>query len=140
VAQSLLALRRLEGPLGLQKRNGPYKANEKAGHSVVLHDKLKPIVGAPYERGEYQAIAVGPSRASGPDIVSMHLHLDVSSPGWNFAPPLLRAGAPGGPISTTSAATARCNARMPSSLINGNGIASRIVSAHSGRAAAKPGS
>jgi quinol monooxygenase YgiN len=47
-----------------------------------LRDKLKPVAGAPYDRREYQAIAVGPSQpATGPDTVYMHLHLDVFSPG-----------------------------------------------------------
>jgi quinol monooxygenase YgiN len=57
-----------------------YEANEKA--VIALRDKLKPIAGAPYDRREYQAIAVGPSQpATGPDTVYMHVHLDVFSPG-----------------------------------------------------------
>jgi quinol monooxygenase YgiN len=64
------------------KDHSAYEANERAGHSVALRDKLKPVAGAPYDRREYQAIAVGPSQpATGPDTVYMHLHLDVFSPG-----------------------------------------------------------
>jgi quinol monooxygenase YgiN len=64
------------------KDQSAYEANEKAAHTVALHDKLKPIAGAPYDRREYQAIAVGPSRpATGPDTIYMQLHLDVFPPG-----------------------------------------------------------
>jgi quinol monooxygenase YgiN len=59
-----------------------YEANEKAAHSAQLREKLKPIAGAPYDRREYQVIAVGPSQPpAGPDTVYMHLHLDVFPPG-----------------------------------------------------------
>jgi quinol monooxygenase YgiN len=64
------------------KDHSAYEANERAVHSVALRDKLKPIAGAPDDRRDYQAIAVGPSRpATGPDTVYMHLHLDVFRPG-----------------------------------------------------------
>jgi quinol monooxygenase YgiN len=64
------------------KDQSAYEANEKAAHTVALHDKLKPIAGAPYDRREYQAIAVGPSQpATGPDTIYMQLHLDVFPPG-----------------------------------------------------------
>jgi len=59
-----------------------YESNETAAHTVALRDKLKPIAGAPYDRREYQAMAVGPSQpAAGPDTIYMQLHLDVFPPG-----------------------------------------------------------
>jgi quinol monooxygenase YgiN len=65
------------------KDHSAYEANEKAVHSVALRDKLKPIAGAPYDRREYQVMAVGPAQpATGPDTVYMHLHLDVFPPGF----------------------------------------------------------
>jgi quinol monooxygenase YgiN len=64
------------------KDGSVYEANEKAAHSVALRDKLKPIAGAPYDRREYEAIAVGPSQpATGPGTIYMQLHLDVFPPG-----------------------------------------------------------
>jgi quinol monooxygenase YgiN len=64
------------------KDQSAFEANEKAAHTVALRDKLKPIEGAPYDRREYQAIAVGPSQpATGPDTIYMQLHLDVFPPG-----------------------------------------------------------
>ncbi|HLK81267.1 MAG TPA: antibiotic biosynthesis monooxygenase [Xanthobacteraceae bacterium] len=64
------------------KDQSAYEANEKAPHTVALRDQLKPIAGAPYDRREYQAIAVGPSQpAAGPDTIYMQLHLDVFPPG-----------------------------------------------------------
>jgi quinol monooxygenase YgiN len=64
------------------KDQSAYDANEKAAHTVTLRDKLKPIAGAPYDRREYQAFAVGPSQpAAGPDTIYMQLHLDVFPPG-----------------------------------------------------------
>jgi quinol monooxygenase YgiN len=64
------------------KDQSAYEANEKAAHSGELRDKLKPIAGAPYDRREYQVIAVAPSQpAAGPDTIYMQLHLDVFPPG-----------------------------------------------------------
>ena len=64
------------------KDHAAYDANEKAAHSAELRDKLKPIAGAPYDRRDYHAIAVGPSQpAAGADTIYMHLHLDVFPPG-----------------------------------------------------------
>jgi len=59
-----------------------YEANEKAAHSAQLREKLKPIAGAPYDRREYQVIAVGPSQPpASAATVYMQLHLDVFPPG-----------------------------------------------------------
>jgi quinol monooxygenase YgiN len=64
------------------KDQSAYEANEKAAHTAELREKLKPIAAAPYDRRDYQAIAVGPSRqATGPDTIYMQLHLDVFPPG-----------------------------------------------------------
>jgi quinol monooxygenase YgiN len=64
------------------KDQSAFEANEKAAHSAQLRDKLKPIAGAPYDRREYQVIAVGASQpATGADTVYMQLHLDVFPPG-----------------------------------------------------------
>jgi len=59
-----------------------YEANEKAAPSAQLREKLKPIAGAPYDRREYQVIAVGPSQPpASAATVYMQLHLDVFPPG-----------------------------------------------------------
>jgi (4S)-4-hydroxy-5-phosphonooxypentane-2,3-dione isomerase len=64
------------------KDQAAYDANEKAAHSAELRDKLKPVGGAPYDRRDYHAIAVGSSQpAAGADTIYMHLHLDVFPPG-----------------------------------------------------------
>jgi quinol monooxygenase YgiN len=64
------------------KDQSAYEANEKAAHTAELRDKLKPIAGAPYDRRDYQVIAVGPAQAAtGGDTVYMQLHLDVFPPG-----------------------------------------------------------
>jgi quinol monooxygenase YgiN len=59
-----------------------YDRNEKAAPTAELRDKLKPIVGAPYDRRDYHVISVAPARAaSGSGTVYMQLHLDVFPPG-----------------------------------------------------------
>jgi len=64
------------------KDQAAYDANEKAAHTAELRDKLKAIAGSPYDRRDYHAVAVGPSRpASGADTIYMQLHLDVFPPG-----------------------------------------------------------
>jgi quinol monooxygenase YgiN len=64
------------------KDHAAYDANEKAAHTAQLHDKLKPIEGAPYDRRDYQVISVGSAQpATGGDTVYMQLHLDVFPPG-----------------------------------------------------------
>lgn len=64
------------------KDQSAYDANEKASHTAALRDRLKPIGGAPYDRRNYAAIAVGPERpATGGGTVYMQLHLDVFPPG-----------------------------------------------------------
>jgi quinol monooxygenase YgiN len=64
------------------KDQSAYEANEKAAHSAELREKLKSMAAVPYDRREYQVIAVGPSQpATGPDTVYMQLHLDVFPPG-----------------------------------------------------------
>jgi quinol monooxygenase YgiN len=64
------------------KDQSAYEANEKAAHTAELREKLKPIASAPYDRRDYQVLAVGPSqRATGPDTIYMQLHLDVFPPG-----------------------------------------------------------
>ena len=56
-------------------------ANEKAGDTTEYRDRLKPIVGAPYDRRDYHVIAVGPVRAAeGGDTIYMQVHLDVFPP------------------------------------------------------------
>jgi quinol monooxygenase YgiN len=62
------------------KDQSAYEANEKAAHSTELREKLKSMAAAPYDRREYNVIAVEPSQlASG--AVYMQLHLDVFPPG-----------------------------------------------------------
>jgi (4S)-4-hydroxy-5-phosphonooxypentane-2,3-dione isomerase len=64
------------------KDQSAYDANEQSAHTSELRDKLKPIAAAPYDRRAYHVIAVGPSQEpAGPDVVYMHLHLDVFPPG-----------------------------------------------------------
>jgi quinol monooxygenase YgiN len=64
------------------KDHAAMDANEKAAHTAQLRDKLKPIAGAPYDRRDYEVIAVGPAHtAAGGDTVYMQLHLDVFPPG-----------------------------------------------------------
>ena len=59
-----------------------YDRNEKAAASAELRDKLKPIVGAPYDRRDYHVISVAPARAApASGSVYMQVHLDVFPPG-----------------------------------------------------------
>ena len=64
------------------KDEAAYEANEKAPHTALLRDKLKPIAAAPYDRRNYSVISVGPAQpGAGADTVYMQLHLDVFPPG-----------------------------------------------------------
>jgi len=64
------------------KDQSAYDANEKAGRTVELRNKLAPITGAPYDRRDYHVISVGPAKAApAAGAVSMQLHLDVFPPG-----------------------------------------------------------
>jgi quinol monooxygenase YgiN len=58
-----------------------YELNEKAAHTADFRDKLKPIVGAPYDRRDYHAISVAPAKPAPNGAVYMQVHLDVFPPG-----------------------------------------------------------
>jgi quinol monooxygenase YgiN len=58
-----------------------YELNEKAAHTADFRDKLKPIVGAPYDRRDYHAISVAPAKPAPSGAVYMQVHLDVFPPG-----------------------------------------------------------
>jgi len=64
------------------KDQAAYDANEKAGPTAELRDKLKPTAGAPFDRRNYHVISVAPAKAAtGGGAVYMQLHLDVFPPG-----------------------------------------------------------